>query len=168
MQTAEAIRGSASGSVQTVDELTELRMPGWQGLGEKEIAERHPVEWQAWCRSPATLECPYIESLSSASARVRRVVSEIGNRHPRQAVALVTHEAIVRLIILTSLGLDLHSYRALRVPNASVSVVGWRHRGSRLWLLGDTSHYDGGELGFLATAVNPSNAAGSAENTIAG
>jgi broad specificity phosphatase PhoE len=144
LQTAEAIVAGQPLKLEAREELAELKMAGWQGLGEREIAKRFPVEWQAWCRSPAALDCPHIESLSAAARRVRPLISEVARRHAGGAVAIVTHEAIVRLVVLISLGLDLHHYRSFRVMPGSLSILQWRPNGAQLVLLDDTSHHDGG------------------------
>lgn len=153
LETAGPIAAARELPVVPAEELGELRMPGWQGLGEREIAARHPVEWDTWTRNPAALESPHVESLSRAAQRVRKLVSELGRRHAQEIVALVTHEAIVRLILLTSLGIELRAYRSFHVPNGSLSALAWRPESAHLILLGDTSHHDGGRLSVLDRAA---------------
>jgi len=155
LQTAQPIAAACGLDVQVRDELAELRMGAWQGLGPAEIAQRFPVEWDAWCRNPASLDVPHIESLSSAAQRVRRLVGQVGRDCDGKCVALLTHDGIVRLIVLTSLGLDLRHYRSFRVRLGSLSVVEWKPKSSHLWLLDDTSHHESGGLGFLRAAAGP-------------
>jgi broad specificity phosphatase PhoE len=152
VQTAEPLARSASLEIHLLEELAELRMPGWQGLNESELASRFPVEWAAWIRNPAALECSHVESLSSLARRVRPALAGIGRRHRGQSVAIISHEAVLRVGILSALGLELRSYRRLYVPPGSLSILRWSPDGATLALLGDTSHYDGGRLGFLAQA----------------
>jgi broad specificity phosphatase PhoE len=150
LETAEPIARAHGLEVQPIEELAELSMPGWQGLGEKEIAERFPVEWQAWMRNPAALDCRYIESLSSLGRRVRHALGGIGRRHEGEAAVVVSHEAVLRVAILLSLGLELRAYRRLRVAPGSLSALAWSPEGSSLMLLSDSSHQDEGRLSFLA------------------
>jgi broad specificity phosphatase PhoE len=148
-ETAEALAAGRRIEIERRDELAELHMPLWQGLGEAEIAQRFPVEWSVWCRDPASLDVPHLESLSSAARRSRHLVAELGRRHAGRCVAVVTHEAIVRAALLTSLGIELRHYRRFRIPLASLSVLAWRPEAAQLWLMGDASHLDGGGLSFL-------------------
>jgi alpha-ribazole phosphatase len=99
-------------SLQTVPEFREIHFGVWEGLTFGEIAERHPEELEGRFRDLANYRIPGGESLTDVRDRVLPKLTEILARHDGQALALVAHAGVNRVILSEALGLPLtHLFR---------------------------------------------------------
>ena len=121
----------------------ELKMGPWEGLSEHEVADRYPDQWETWNTRPADLAVAGRETLqellervldgvgrlrSGAGARLKMNVehrtSNIQHRmgedraggHGPGNVLVVTHVAIIRVLILHAENRDLNEYKQVPVP----------------------------------------------------
>jgi alpha-ribazole phosphatase/probable phosphoglycerate mutase len=93
-------------------EFRELHFGIWEGLSFSEIAERHPQELQGRLNDLANYRLPAGESLMDLRARALPKLQEVLGQHQGQAVALVAHAGINRVILCEALGLPLtHLFR---------------------------------------------------------
>ena len=107
--------------VRAEPRLNEIRMGPWEGLGEREVAQRFPNEYALWCSLPDRLVLEGRETLHAVADRVTAVVADAGRR-PRP-VLLVTHVAPMRVAALVALGLPLSAYKSVVVGNGDALVV---------------------------------------------
>jgi len=119
VQTAEII-GKAVGRVPIVDEhFKEMGMGPWEGLSEDEVEKKFPEEWRVWNAKPGELRLDGRETLGELQVRVlegvRRQRSEVGGQRSGKIV-VVTHVAIIRVLMLYSEGRDLNEYKQVPVP----------------------------------------------------
>ena len=86
---------------------------------------------------------PNGESLSEVTERAigafRRIV---GANRGKQAV-IVTHDVIVKVLVVHILGASNSIYRRFEISNASLSVIGIINGRSQIAMLNDTSHLEG-------------------------
>jgi probable phosphoglycerate mutase len=102
----------------TVDpRLDEMRLGPWEGLTENEVACTFPQEYSLWLSRPDLLELEGRETLSSLAVRTMDAVRE-AVFFPRP-IALVTHVALIRLAILSTLRRPFRLYKRIDVPTAS-------------------------------------------------
>jgi broad specificity phosphatase PhoE len=122
---AERIRAARGTSVPVIlDEgLTELGMGPWEGLTEDRVAELYPTEWKLWHDRPAELTIPGRETLAQAADRAMTTLKRIKDGGANGRVAIVTHYAVVRLILLSVRGESLNRYKTISVPNCSTAEV---------------------------------------------
>jgi len=137
VQTAEII-GEAIGRVPVKDEhFKEMGLGLWEGLSENEIMERFPKEWRIWNSRPAELRLEGRETLEELQERVLAGVRRLSEkkefltqRHKgaRSLIdfengsksVVVTHVAIIRVMLLYSQGRDLNEYRKVAVENGEL------------------------------------------------
>lgn len=97
---------------EAVPHFREIHFGVWEGLTFSEIAARYPQELQARLQDLAAYRIPGGESLLDVRARVLPKLKEILARHEGQAVALVAHAGVNRVILAEALGLPLtHLFR---------------------------------------------------------
>ncbi|MDI6853525.1 MAG: alpha-ribazole phosphatase [Deltaproteobacteria bacterium] len=97
---------------EPVPEFREIHFGVWEGLSFGEIAERYPEELAERLRDPANYRIPGGESLMDVRTRVVPKLAEILARHQGQAVALVAHAGVNRVLLCDALGLPLtHLFR---------------------------------------------------------
>ena len=99
-------------ALQTIPEFREIHFGVWEGLTFEEITERHPEELEARFGDLANYRIPGGESLTDVHDRVLPKLKEILSRHHGQALALVAHAGVNRVILSEALGLPLtHLFR---------------------------------------------------------
>jgi alpha-ribazole phosphatase len=111
-QGAEILCQGRALATQTVPEFREIHFGVWEGLTFMEISEQYPVELEGRFRDLASYRIPGGESLMDLRDRVLPKLSELLARHEGQALALVAHAGVNRVILSEALGLPLaHLFR---------------------------------------------------------
>lgn len=101
--------------------FTEVDYGAWTGRSLKSL---HRLKaWQRLMAVPSRFAFPEGETLREAQRRSVEAVEDLAVRHPRQAVAVVAHSDVIRLVLTHYLGMPLDAFHRLDVAPASVSVV---------------------------------------------
>jgi alpha-ribazole phosphatase len=109
---AEIIRRGREAPLQIIPEFREIHFGVWEGLSFTEIAARYPADLQARFRDLTNFRIPGGESLLDLSSRVLPRLGEIINQHLEQALIIVAHAGVNRVILSEALGLSLdHLFR---------------------------------------------------------
>ena len=115
------------------DDLLEVDLAPWCGLRVPDLKERFPSAYQLWATQPESLLLQRPDG--SSYAPIGELMDQAGRfkemllrRHPPgaaggQTVLVVAHNAILRCLLLSLLGLDGTGFRRLRIDNASLSVL---------------------------------------------
>jgi broad specificity phosphatase PhoE len=143
--TAGEIAARCTLQVRVQDQFTEIDLGPWEGQSRDDIAKRHPEDWAVWRSAPGDLRVPGIEDLRAVAARTVSGLLAVAREHGGQRVAVVTHEAVIRVAVLHCLGADTASFRRLSVDTCSLTwleLVGERF--ARIRTLNDTSHLSPG------------------------
>ena len=147
-ETAEPIAASHRLAIRTLDSVAEVDYGSWAGRTYKQLTRLKA--WQELHARPADFRFPGGESIREAQTRGMSAVHDLAARHPKQAVVVVSHADIIRLIVAGSLGMGLDLYQRVIVGVASVSAVLYGDRVPRLIRLSDT-----GSLEELAERLKP-------------
>ncbi|WP_020395592.1 histidine phosphatase family protein [Thiolinea disciformis] len=92
--------------------LCELNFGAWIGLSQQEIFERDPELLQQYYLQPRRFKAPDGESMEAFMYRVDAIWQEILVNHTGKRVLILTHAAVMRVIL--SKALDLLYQKALR------------------------------------------------------
>jgi phosphoserine phosphatase len=115
------------------DDLLEIDLEPWSGLRRDELRQRFPEEEAIWRQAPHTLELeradgqrynPLAELLKQAGAFREHLLNQHRSavEGADATVLVVAHNAILRCLVLSLLGLEGDGFRRLRLDNASLSV----------------------------------------------
>ena len=107
------------------DDLRELDFGDVDGLRIDEIEAAHPEIFRAWMDAPGTVRFPGGESLADLRARVLPAVADIRARHGGEAVAVVAHAGVLRVVLGDALGLTDGALFRLDQAYGGVSIVDW-------------------------------------------
>jgi probable phosphoglycerate mutase len=141
IDTANAIAGPLAQPVRASMDLTDCDYGRWTGLTHREAAARDPEPFRAWQRDPGINPPPDGETLRQVEVRVTGAVHAILRRHAGGSVVLVTHDAVIRVLILHLLQAPLSHYASLRQDPTAVNRVEVRTDGGyRIALLNSTAH----------------------------
>ncbi len=140
-ETADAIAGVAPVPVMTDDRLVDEALGDWAGLRVSEIESGWPEAFAAWRRDPAAVPPGGGESFTQVRDRVRPLMTQTLSDYRGHTVVLVTHGAVVKMILTTALQVDpVVAYR-LRVDTGSLSAFSVAEdAGIVVWAVNETGH----------------------------
>ncbi|HZQ10207.1 MAG TPA: alpha-ribazole phosphatase [Anaerolineae bacterium] len=142
--TASAIANLKQMALHDDTRLAEISHGAWEGNSVSVVREQYADEYDAWRTQPHTVQMPDGESLEDVAERVGNFLQEVFARHSEGNVLIVSHDAVLRVIVLQTLGLGLEYFWRWRFDNASCSVVEQRADGQfRLALLNDVHYLEG-------------------------
>jgi broad specificity phosphatase PhoE len=95
----------------------------WEGMTADEAAQADPDAFERYRGHPSRAVCPMGERLSDAADRMIASLQLIGQRHPGEAVAAVTHAVMIRLAVAKLHGVDDESWR-IPVGRGSLTAFG--------------------------------------------
>ena len=119
VETAGIIGRQLDLNPRSSDFLNELRMGPWEGLSEAEVESRYPAEFGTWNSRPADLNLDGRETLEELRRRVTGGLLGLGEHYGGAQIAVVSHVAVIRVLILESQGRPLNDYKTVSVPNAT-------------------------------------------------
>ena len=108
-----------------VQELLELDFGELEGQPFDRIEAERPALFRAWMETPDEIRFPGGESLADLRARVLPFVARVREFHEGQAVAVVAHAGVLRVVLADALGLAGGAVFRLDQSPGGVSVVDW-------------------------------------------
>jgi broad specificity phosphatase PhoE len=69
------------------------------------VAVRYPGAYETWRATPHLLVPPGGEAVDAVAARVAKALGALLEEHEGQSVVLVSHAIVIRLLVLSALGL---------------------------------------------------------------
>ena len=124
LQTAEIIGRKIRKNVLLDDAFREMELGPWEGLSENNVARMYPMEWSIWKDRPAELELLGRETLSELLERVLTGIRNIYRYGSSRNIVVVTHVAVIRVLLLWRAKKRLNLYKTIHVPNAGVFEIG--------------------------------------------
>ena len=139
-QTALAITLPHGLAVQSTPVLTEVDVGQWEGRTWSEIERGWPDDHRRYMEDPGAN--PYLggESFQQVQARVGPAMQEIFRAHLGQAIAVVTHNVVNRVLLAPLLGLPLKLARRIHLDNCGISLVRHRDGETKLITLNSVTH----------------------------
>jgi broad specificity phosphatase PhoE len=102
----------------------ELDFGQWEGLTRAEIIGTYPQAWETWVSNPEVARAGLDGELGGACAqRGLTTLVTLAHAHPGEAIAIVGHNTLNRLLIARSLDMPLRRYRSLVQANCGLSVA---------------------------------------------
>jgi broad specificity phosphatase PhoE len=134
-QTAEFVAGPSSARVIEEPDLIDLDHGRWEALTAEEAAALDPAAFDRFRSDPRNAEPPSGERMADVERRVLAALTRIGRRHDGSAVAAVSHEIPIRLVIANLAGIDGSAFWAFALPTGAVTEL--RFERDRLELVGE-------------------------------
>jgi probable phosphomutase (TIGR03848 family) len=108
-------------TVQSVDDLGEVRFGDWQG---KKLGKlRHEKLWQTVQIYPSRVRFPGGETFRQAQMRAVDVLESLAGRHANERVAVVSHSDIIKLVVAHYLGMHLDFFQRIEISPASITAI---------------------------------------------
>jgi len=142
-RTAEAVARAQGLTVRPLAGLLDINFGEWQGQRGDEIAQHSPKLLRAWQQTPHTVHFPGGERLDDVRGRATAALDEVVTRHAGQAVALVSHTVVNRVLLCVTLGWGNDRFWRLRQETCAVNVFDVEQNGDfTIGLINDTSHLE--------------------------
>jgi alpha-ribazole phosphatase len=104
---AEIISRGRKVTPHVTPEFREINFGVWEGLSFTEIAERYPEELEARFKDLTSFRIPGGESLTDVRTRALPRLTSLLTQHRQEALLIVAHAGINRVILSDALGLSL-------------------------------------------------------------
>ena len=126
VQTAEMIGRAAGIEVARDPRLADFKLGKWNEMTYVDVIATD--EYQQFLRQPDTVALPGGETLREIERRAVAAVEQVLSDCPfGDAVAIVTHAGIIRVLLSHYLGSPAGNYHRLRVSPGSISIVSFRN-----------------------------------------
>ncbi len=121
--------------------LREACFGAWEGLTLEQIEEKYPGQLSLW-NWDMDFKAPNGESIRCVMNRVRCFIQEIVEKYTNwdDAVLIVSHALTCKILILELLDMPMEYINRIRLDNASLSLIEFSKRGSRILFLNDSCH----------------------------
>jgi phosphoserine phosphatase len=170
-ETAESVveaflaAGRAAPVLRPEPGLAEIAQGAWEGLLQREVEERYPVEVAGWRRDPVRVQAPGGETLHEVDARARtalaRVIADLGevagagaaatglgaagtpsyyDPHTGPWAVLVGHDGAFKVALLALLGLPLDRFWTFTQTTTGIAVLEIRNGRTILRAWNRTEH----------------------------
>jgi len=107
----------------TCERLKEIHFGLFEGLTYAEAEARFPDVFAMWMERPFEVTFPGGENYTVFRARVLGAANAIADARRGQAVGIIAHAGVTRLLIAEAAGFDLHESIQIAQPYGSVTVI---------------------------------------------
>jgi broad specificity phosphatase PhoE len=139
-QTAQAIAQPLGLPVQPHAGLNDINFGLLQGLTVPQAADRWPLVVHDWFNAPHLAQLPEGETLAEISRRALAAVKDLAARHPDDAIVLVGHLVLNRVVLLGITGLGLDRFWRIGQDTCAINVFDAGDGDFTLLTLNDTCH----------------------------
>ena len=150
-QTAEKIAGWLSLHERPHPGLLDIDFGAWEGLTADEVRAQGWIDaLDLWTQSPHNAPIPGGETLGATRLRAMGALNEIVTRHAGGTVCVVSHAAIIRLLLLGILDLSNDHFWQLRQDVCAFNLLKFDGQRYIVDVLNDACH-----LGMLRSEDGP-------------
>jgi probable phosphoglycerate mutase len=138
LETARALAIKKDLEVRVHEGLREIEHGEWEGLDTRTVNSRWPGLLDLWHERPDEVVMPGGESLENVRVRVLEAMDVVFDKGG-ESVAVVSHDAVIKVLLCSWLGLPLGAFWRFDIANGSITGVEKNEAGFHLFLLGDLS-----------------------------
>jgi probable phosphomutase (TIGR03848 family) len=141
IETARPIASSKGLRVRGRDALGEVRYGDWEGKRLRTLAKTKL--WRQVMARPSEVRFPNGETIRETQFRTVSALEGLRAAHAKDAIAVVTHADVIRVVLAHYAGVHLDLYQRLVVAPASVTVLWIGGGGPRVLKVSDTGSLEG-------------------------
>jgi phosphoserine phosphatase len=121
--TAAAIARATGVAAKTCEDLNDIDYGAWQFKTFTDAKAQDPALFAAWFATPHLVRFPNGESLQDLAARTANALRMVLARHPDEAVVLVGHDSVNRVLLLQLLEQPLAAYWRLAQEPCCINEI---------------------------------------------
>jgi len=144
--TAQFVADRFGLSVVTLEGLNDMNFGQWEGLLVSEVREKQAELFDEWRHNPERFAVPGGESLEDVRVRVVATIDDLALKHEGEAIAVVSHRVVCKVLLCHLLGLDNSHFWKIAQDATAVSafemyeMIGTGEKRSTVTLINDTCH----------------------------
>src|SRR5579872_7384303 len=137
--TAKQVAKELSISCKILEELTEIDLGIWQGLSREKVKRAWPQLWDQQLVDPGKIALPNGETFQQTMDRAIGAFENIAKTNINKCAAIVTHEIIIKMLVIYVLKAPTSIYHHFQIDCASITEVRIVNDKSKLIGLNSTS-----------------------------
>lgn len=142
-RTAEEVASATGKSIIKQDLFREINFGEWEGHNNKELEEKFGDAYATFTKDPMTAPMPGEGSFQIAMKRGLKGIEEILEEHKGKNIAIVSHGALLRVMMIGLMEFDNSMYFKTWLDNTSISIIDVHSNGSKVLLtLNDKAHLE--------------------------
>ncbi len=118
---AESLAEEEDLTLHINEQLQEIHFGDWEGLSPDQLLQSEAEALQAWWQNPTWETPPRGESFHDFRSRILKAFKQIAMKYEGQHVLLVSHAGVIRVILMSILGMQDENLFRLNVGHASFS-----------------------------------------------
>ena len=123
LKTAEIIAAPHGKPVEKIRGFIENDCGRWEGLSYDEIMKNDREYYDKWMADSEVVPFPEGENYQQVLDRALAALDEIIKRHPGETVLIVSHNAVLKVLIAHALGLPTSKCRSIKTSNLGITVL---------------------------------------------
>jgi broad specificity phosphatase PhoE len=140
VHTAEPIAAQLELRVVVRPHLIDMSFGDWEGLSMAEARAKWPDVLAGWLQDPASVRPPRGEPLETLRERTVTELRALAHLHDDATIAVVSHDAVNRVLILAALEGSLGAFFRVGQDTAAINVIEIGEAEMRVQLANDTCH----------------------------
>ena len=122
--TAEVIASRFNLPITTMAEFRETNFGSWEGRSFEDLAKEEPTEFKKFFLKPDMLNVEGAETFAEVQNRAVTALRKIAHEHDNNKnVVIVTHGAVIRVILTEILGMPLRKMWVIKQYNTAVNIL---------------------------------------------
>ncbi len=147
--TAEIIRGERDVPLKISDAFKEIGMGVWEGRDSAELAAQYSDQHHYFWKDPDQFKVEGSETFAEVQTRALEKLQEILKAHQGEAILIVTHTVVIKLLMAYFERRELPKLWDLPyIYPTCLSRIDFTDGVPEILLHGDTSHYEENETGM--------------------
>ena len=140
---AEAIAAAHRLPVRIVPAFREMSFGDWEGLTRSEVAVRDPEVYETWRAAPHLVVPPGGEPVDAVAARAAKALEALLEEQQGQSVVLVSHAIVIRLLVLSALGLGPDRLWSVDASPGGITEIEYQDGWVTVHRMNTLTHLDG-------------------------
>lgn len=120
---AEELTAQRGVPLQIQDDLREIHFGDWEGRRHAEVIASEGERLAQFWRDPLSVTPPNGESMQLFQARVNGAMQQLLQHHAGHHLLVVTHGAVIRVLLSEWLQMSMAAFSNIAVPYASLSRI---------------------------------------------
>lgn len=127
MQTATVVAEPHALNVEAISDLREGSVGRWENRTWDDIKTSEPEAYQHFINDPGTHGYAGGENFNQVLARVKPIFLNLLKKHQGEAIAVVAHQIVNRVIVADLMGLPMAPARRVKFSNGGITVISTEH-----------------------------------------
>lgn len=123
VETAAAIAAATKLEPGTLDALTDFDFGKWTWQTHDQVQKDSPRLFKLWRRTPQLVRVPGGEAIQDVVARSADALRLMLDRHPGKTLVAVTHDNVIRCLLVQLLDMPISAYGAVVLAPCSVTEI---------------------------------------------